>query len=151
MCVAIYIEGRFYMIIEYIEKYYNDVFYLLNSVFSSNITKDCLEENYIRDNKKILLYVVDDKAVACALVEFRCDYVRAKKIAFITYFAVDEKYHRRGIGRELFEYIEKMCINIGVYIIELTSANHRLGAHQFYNAIGFTKKATTVFIKELNG
>lgn len=139
------------MIIKYTSNYFDKLFSLLSDVYNTNISQECLEANYLSDTKFILLSINENDDVAgCAFVEFMTDYVRYSKSAFITYVAVNENYRRLGIGKSLFEYIEQMCLSFDIHTIELTSANYRIAAHAFYDAIGFTKKATAVFIKELN-
>lgn len=58
----------------------------------------------------------------------------------------------RGFGRDLLEGLEKETKRRGYEFIRLNSADHRLGAHAFYERIGYTcDKVQKRFIKLLKG
>ncbi|MCK9519659.1 MAG: GNAT family N-acetyltransferase [Dehalococcoidia bacterium] len=50
---------------------------------------------------------------------------------------VDETVRRRGVGRALMVAAERLARQHGCYKIQLQSAEHRTGAHRFYEAAGF--------------
>jgi len=129
---------------------YNMLISLLSKVYGSHIDRDKLEDEYISDKRSILVAVTEEEIlVGCTFVEVQEDFVRPSRILYITYVAVDENYRRHGIGRKLFDKVETLCIDHACSAIELTSADYRTEAHEFYNRLGFTKKKTTVFIKEI--
>lgn len=135
-------------IIEYTPYFYESLLRLLNDIYSSNISKQDLESNYLSNNKKIYLAQINNEIVGCAFLEIRTDLIRPYKYGFLSYVAVDNNYRRCGVGRELTGHIIKCARELGCSTLELTSANSRVGAHSFYESIGFTKKNTTVFIKD---
>ena len=58
----------------------------------------------------------------------------------------------RGFGRDLLEGLEKETKRRGYEFIRLNSADHRLGAHAFYERDGYTcDKVQKRFIKLLKG
>lgn len=58
----------------------------------------------------------------------------------------------RGFGRDLLEGLEKETKRRGYEFIRLNSADHRLGAHAFYERVGYTSdKVQKRFIKLLKG
>ena len=58
----------------------------------------------------------------------------------------------RGFGRDLLEGLEKETKRRGYEFIRLNSAGHRLGAHAFYERVGYTcDKVQKRFIKLLKG
>ena len=58
----------------------------------------------------------------------------------------------RGFGRDLLEGLEKETKRRGYEFIRLNSADHRLGAHAFYERVGYTcDKVQKRFIKLLKG
>lgn len=129
---------------------YQGLIYLLGNVYDSEIPKDVLESNYLSSSRSILVAINENSLiVGCAFIEIQTDYVRPKKIAYITYVAVDVNYRKQGIGKKLMSAVEGICIDKGCSAIELTSANFRTGAHAFYESLGFTRKKTTVFIREI--
>lgn len=129
---------------------YNMLICLLREVYGSNIDQKTLERVYLSDTRSILVATTEDEVlVGCTFTEVQEDYVRPSRILYVTYVAVDEKYRKHGIGRLLFDKVEEECREEACSAIELTSANFRTDAHAFYNNLGFTKKKTTLFIKEL--
>ena len=134
----------------YQESDYAELIGILHNVYDSEISQEVLEENYISINKSIIVAVEDYKhIVGCTFIEIQKDYVRPRKIAFVSYVAVDEKYRKLGIGSKLLFFVEDLCKKQNCSAIELTSANFRKGAHDFYKSIGYSVKNTTVFIKEI--
>ena len=58
----------------------------------------------------------------------------------------------RGFGRDLLEGLEKETKRRGYEFIRLNSADHRLGAHAFYEKVGYTcDKVKKRFIKIIKG
>lgn len=57
--------------------------------------------------------------------------------AFVQNVVVDGAYRRTGIGRALFDHLERYAREHGYYKIEFLSANTRPDAHGFYRAFGF--------------
>ena len=58
----------------------------------------------------------------------------------------------RGFGRDLLEGLEKETKRRGYEFIRLNSADHRLGAHGFYERVGYTcDKVQKRFIKLIKG
>lgn len=129
---------------------YSGLLDILGKVYDSKITQDILEKQYISNNRLILVAETSEKKlVGCTFLEIMEDYIRPNRILYVTYVAVDEKYRNHGIGKMLLYAAETKSKEFGCSAIELTSANFRKGAHEFYIRLGFTKKDTTHFIKEL--
>ena len=61
---------------------------------------------------------------------------------------VDSEYRNRGIGKILMNEMEKIAKNHGCKRLELDSAFHRTSAHEFYEKLGFEKRAY-LFSKEI--
>jgi GNAT superfamily N-acetyltransferase len=55
----------------------------------------------------------------------------------ITALVVSSRFGRRGIGRQLVAAAERFGWERGCARIEITSGDHRPGAHAFYEAIGY--------------
>ena len=134
---------------DYFSSDYNELLAILSEVYGSNISKDDLEEYYIGPFKHILVAVKKKKVVGCAFLRIKYDYIRDSQTSFVTYLAVSPFYRRNGIASKLMEEIEKRTKAYGCSAVELTSADFRTEAHEFYRKKGFNRKKTTVFIKEL--
>jgi GNAT superfamily N-acetyltransferase len=68
--------------------------------------------------------------------------------ARVTGLVVDGHWRGGGVGKMLMEHIESWCRNRGVRNVILTSGNHRVDAHKFYQRIGYTATGQR-FIKHL--
>lgn len=125
---------------------------LLKVIFESDIDQSSLEQYYTKNNKTILIALdeQENQVIGFAFIEERFDYIKAKRVLFLSYLGVDEKYRNKGVGKNLISAIEKICKEQKYDAIELTSANYRTDSHAFYKNIGFTVKKTTVFIKEID-
>ena len=130
--------------------YFSQLYLLLADVYSTSITQECLERNYLGHNKQIVIALLNNRVVGCAFLEYDTDYIRDRKTVFVSYVAVDKAFRQHGIGSKIFSAVEDWARQRACSAIELTSANYRTSAHAFYHALGFSKKQTTVFIKELS-
>lgn len=135
-------------IVDYESNDFIQLLKILESVYESNINQEDLERYYLGDNKKIYLAKIEDTIVGCSFLEIKNDYIRPYKYGYITYVAVDDKCRKIGIGSKLLDHVLVSAKKLGCSTVELTSANSRTGAHAFYESLGFTKKKTTVFIKD---
>lgn len=142
-------EARQIVIRNYRAADFSGLFQLLSKVYGSSITQADLEAHYIGERAEILVAVRDDEVLGCAFLEYQTDYVRERRIVFVSYVAVDESCRHQGIGASLFQEIEARAAARRCSAVELTSAEHRVGAHAFYQRLQFSRKKTTVFIKEL--
>jgi ribosomal protein S18 acetylase RimI-like enzyme len=50
---------------------------------------------------------------------------------------VATEYQRRGIGRILIDAAESSLVARGARVVVVNSANHRSGAHTFYESVGY--------------
>lgn len=134
----------------YLKSDYKMLIRLLGEAYNSKIDQKTVENVYLSDTRSIFVAVLENEMiVGCAFAEVKEDFVRPSRILYVTYVAVDKNFMKQGIGRKLFDRIELECRKRQCSAIELTSANYRIGAHKFYEKLGFTEKDTTMFIKEL--
>jgi len=61
--------------------------------------------------------------------------------AIVENLIVDERYHRRGIGRLLMEEAIARARKAGCYKVQLLSNKKRRQAHHFYQGLGFEASA----------
>lgn len=93
------------------------------------------------ENSDIL--VVERNGIICGMA---CvNYVRRPETLYamprnfyqVQEIAVDEKFRRQGVGRELFEYMKKNALERGLNKIELDVWSFNESAIEFYEAMGF--------------
>jgi GNAT superfamily N-acetyltransferase len=61
---------------------------------------------------------------------------------------VTQEWRSRGVGAALLARTEEICRATGCSAIEVTSADHRPRAHDFYRRLGFEERPRR-FIKQL--
>lgn len=131
------------------EKHREGYSLLLKDTFDVVLSTDTAEM-LARDQNYFALVAVDDFGSVCGgmVAEYRKDYVANVTSYALTNVAVRKDMRHKGIGRELFREIERIAEENGVDHIEFTCADFRLESHRFYEAIGYSRKKTKVFIKE---
>ena len=77
------------------------------------------------------------------------DIVRNICIMHVDYVCVSEEYRGKKIGRQMMDYAIEYAKNMGFSRLELTSGNHRIAAHRLYESLGFEKRDSSIFRKEL--
>jgi len=73
-------------------------------------------------------------------------------LARVSALAVKKSYQGQGVGKQLMNHMESICLAKGCSRIELTSGAHREStAHQFYLRIGYEKSTSARFVKTWGG
>ena len=93
---------------------------------------------------------LDNQVVGYFNLMEEVDIIRNLKIFHIGYVCVDENYRGQGIARTMMEYAINYAKENGVYRMELTSSNYREAAHKLYLSLGFEKRDSSIFRKELS-
>ena len=83
------------------------------------------------------------------MLTYIIDPIKNLKKMHIDYFCVNENYRGKGIGRMLFDEIEKLAISEGIDVLELTSNPRRESARRLYIDKGMILLDTNVFIKNI--
>ena len=91
----------------------------------------------------------DDCVVGYFNLMEEIDIIRDIKIYHVGYVCVDPDYRGNGIGRTMMEYAITYAKENGVTRMELTSGNHREAAHKLYLSLGFIKRDSSIFRKEI--
>ena len=77
------------------------------------------------------------------------DIIRNIKTFHIGYVCVDSTYRQKGIGHLMMEHAISFAEENGATRLELTSGNQRVAAHKLYLSLGFEKRDSSIFRKEL--
>ena len=94
--------------------------------------------------------VLDQKIVGYFYLCRILDIVRNIVIFHVDYVCVSEEYRGHKIGKKMMEYAILFAKENGATRMELTSGNQRIAAHKLYEGLGFIKRDTSVFRKELS-
>ena len=70
-------------------------------------------------------------------------------IFHVDYVCVHEDYRNQKIGHKMMEYAILFAKEKGASRMELTSGNQRIAAHKLYESLGFIKRDSSIFRKEL--
>jgi GNAT superfamily N-acetyltransferase len=61
---------------------------------------------------------------------------------------VDERFHRKGVGRDLVGKVESWAIERGVVQASVRCNTTRAGAHSFYESLGFDRAKTQIVFRK---
>jgi len=115
-----------------------------------SVMKEQLESREHNPNYQTYLAEQDGKAVGMIALYIVPQRGREDRMAQIAGLVVNEDCRGYGIGRLLVEQAEAWAVESGCRVLFLTGMNRedRLGAHEFYERVGF-KKFGYKFIKSL--
>ena len=117
---------------------------LINKVFE----KSAVDIDLASNNYKFV-GIKDNELLAVSMLTYIIDPIKNLKKMHIDYFCVNENYRGKGIGRMLFDEIEKLAIREGIDVLELTSNPRRESARRLYIDKGMILLDTNVFIKNI--
>lgn len=129
---------------------YESVKCVVDEVFQYDLLRDNFIEYHNNADYKILIALKDSEPAGLLCMERQCDYFNNKRIiVFIRNAGIREKFRRNGVFKQLYAIAYEYAESIEASALELTCADFRSAAHSFYLNNGFTKKKTTVFIREI--
>lgn len=130
---------------------YRNVKCVVDEIFQYDLAEDNYIEYYNNTDFKILIAMKCSEPAGLLCMERQCDYFNSRRIiVFVRNAGIREKFRRTGVFKQLFAIAYDYARSTGASALELTCANYRSAAHNFYLNNGFTKKKTTVFIRETN-
>lgn len=114
------------------------------------LTRDKLQNRLKSGHDKIFVAVVHDQVIGYV---HACDYdvIYMDHLKNIMGIAVSKEYQHQGIGRKLLNAVEKWAKETNAAGVRLVSGETRSGAHQFYQACGYSShKKQLNFMKLFN-
>lgn len=128
---------------EYLDSDYDSVYPLLLSVF--HVQKENVHDG--RAHEFVCEY--DGIVVGYFILNEMRDVVQDFLTYHVDYVCVDSAYQGRGIGRKMMDFVIHYAESHQVKRLELTSRNERVVAHQLYSSLGFEKRDSSIYRKEL--
>lgn len=93
----------------------------------------------LRDDDRSEAFVADDDGVVVGLATTHTEVslTRGEAIGQLTALVVKDGYRGAGAGRQLVSAFEEWARARGCRKLVVTTANHREGAHRFYDRLGW--------------
>ena len=125
---------------------FQGVFGLLRQLWpGKELERDTLRqifEQAVRARSRVLLQATaEGEVVGFGSMTLKMHLWHGGLIAWIDELVVNERHRGLGVGKLLLEYLVELARERGCRAVELDSAFHRLGAHAFYEEMGFEKRA----------
>lgn len=118
----------------------------------NSIIKKCFDVTKSKiknDNNLEFVCEYNNVIVGYFILSKMFDIVKNLKFYFVEYVCVDNDYQGLGIGTKMMEEAISFCKSDGASYIELTSGYKRKAAHRVYEKVGFVKRESNIFRKEL--
>ena len=100
------------------------------------------------DSNVVLVAEHDSRVIGLVTGVTRDVIHRDEPFCRIASMIVDEEWRGRGVGRVLVDAIEQWARECGCSVIEVSSGVQRLGAHRFYEGLGYIEKPKR-YLKDL--
>jgi glucosamine-phosphate N-acetyltransferase len=129
---------------------FDSVFELLKQLWSDKkFNKDNTKISFERGLQNDVYICAEDKGkvVGFCSMSVKNSLWEDGEIAYISEIIVDHYARGTGIGTQLIQSIIELANERGCMRIELDSAFHRNMAHQFYESLGFDKRAYLFSLK----
>jgi GNAT superfamily N-acetyltransferase len=97
---------------------------------------------------KVMVATADDALIGCSGCHVLELLHAPGRLGRITALVVASTHQRQGVGGGLVAAAEAFFRSLGCVRVEVTSGNHRAGAHAFYTSLGFSE-SNTRFIESL--
>jgi ribosomal protein S18 acetylase RimI-like enzyme len=107
-----------------------------------------IEKGLHSENQKYICAIDGEKLVGYCSLTIKNNLWVSANLGNVDELVVDSQYRNKGIGKLLLNKIEAIARQHKCVKIELDSAFHRTAAHEFYERLGFKKRAY-LFIKDL--
>lgn len=107
------------------------------------MTKDSFDSLVTNKNNISILAQERGKIIGCCFVSMleRSGMAHIKS-AYIDLLVVDEKHRRKGVGRAIFQEVQKRAKKVGAKRIDLMVWSHNPVAESAYKAYGMTPQRT---------
>jgi ribosomal protein S18 acetylase RimI-like enzyme len=100
-----------------------------------------LERGVSSNTDTLLCAVLDGAIVGFCAYAIVNNLWQEGRISYVYALVVDEAHRGQGYGKQLIQTALELSRQQGLKRMELDSAFHRLQAHQFYEDLGFEKRA----------
>ncbi len=115
----------------------------------TNAVKKIIEKGLDNDYQVYICAIDGKNLIGYCSLTIKNNLWMSANLGNVDELVVDSDYRNRGIGKLLMNEIEQIARSYACKRLELDSAFHRTIAHEFYERIGFEKRAY-LFTKEIH-
>jgi ribosomal protein S18 acetylase RimI-like enzyme len=90
----------------------------------------------------VLVAEMDGQVIGCLSTSTMQVLHRPAAVGRISMMVVDERYRGRGIGAEMVAAAERVLVDKGCQLVEVTSNNRRTDAHRFWESNGYERTSS---------
>lgn len=120
----------------------------IGKTINRNSVKKVIEKGLTSDYQIYIVATDEEKIVGYCSLTIKNNLWITANLGNVDELIVDVEYRNSGIGKTLMGEIQKIAKGLGCKRLELDSAFHRTNAHEFYDKLGFEKRAY-LFTKEI--
>ena len=111
------------------------------------------EADFNARRKERALWVAETEGRVAAVMELKFHHVEdpahvTRNVLYVEAIAVDEPYRRRGIGRQMVDFLRRKRREWGLDGLELQVNARNRAAWEMYRACGFTEKSVNLELLE---
>ena len=105
---------------------------------SIEITKKQMEKLLINSDHHIIFVAEEEESVVGYVHAELYETLYSEPMLNVLALAINQNYQQRGIGKQLMQRIEQVANERSLIAVRLNSGETRLGAHKFYESIGYS-------------
>jgi ribosomal protein S18 acetylase RimI-like enzyme len=113
----------------------------IDKSIDKNAVKKVIEKGLTNEHQVYICATDNEDLVGFCSLTIKNNLWVSTNLGNVDELVVDSKYRKQGIGKLLMNEIEKIALTYNCKRLELDSAFHRTIAHNFYEQIGFEKRA----------
>jgi GNAT superfamily N-acetyltransferase len=118
---------------------------------SADVTRTRLQRLLASSNDAVFVAEAPDGGLVGWIHGVLSQFLESEFRVEIAGLVVDERFHRKGIGRDLVEQVETWALEHGIAQASARCQTKRADAHRFYESMGYTEtKRQVVFRKPLS-
>lgn len=120
----------------------------IGKTIDKNSLKKVIEKGLKSEHQIYICATDNEKLVGYCSLTIKNNLWMLANLGNVDELVVDSEYRNRGVGKMLMKEIQSIAIKYDCKRLELDSAFHRTAAHEFYDKLGFEKRAY-LFTKEI--
>ena len=130
-----------------VREYREEDFSFVNNILQESFSVS--KRNFKKDEFKEIVISLDNIVIGYLLLTKVYNPIKDIYYYLIDYVSIDSNYRNRGFGKKLLEYVFILAKRENISYLQLTSNRSRVAAHKLYLSLGFVKRDSDIFRKEI--